>query len=404
MKIIAYSVLFLATLSFVACGNGGKDGKGKFHPTERTSSLSPERRDSAIGAKRQELLPVDIDSLMMSHGVNFSVLPPAVTEEVSAAASDKLAQKMIQISAQNGIGGLCTNPVLAIVSKVNCIDRSMTGTAPQKAVVKYEVTIYCGNTLTNDIYASTTQTLTGVGANFDDATSKAFNDLKNDNKMQKMLQDASERAMKWYNASGNVQSFVDKAVSEKNYALASALLSSVPQQSTSFAYATKKNQEVSDLMFQEAADALLASMEKAISEGGVDEYNPQVGACLELIPQRSNAYTKAKKEYDAYISKLNSTAKEKSDKEHQLAMKELEIQKIKAPFEAKAAIEQAKQAASIKKNEMWSNALSSSASSIGNGMRGGIFGENGMFGKGGIFGMGTFAEPLSDAVDIFKDK
>ena len=34
--------------------------------------------------------------------------------------------------------------------------------------------------------------------------------------------------------------------------------------------------------------------------------------------------------------------------------------------------------------------------SIGNGMRGGIFGENGMFGKGGVFGMGTFAEPLSE--------
>ena len=77
-------------------------------------------------------------------------------------------------------------------------------------------------------------------------------------------------------------------------------------------------------------------------------------------------------------------------------MKELEIQKIKAPFEAQAAIEEARAAASVKKDEVWAGVLTSAAESIGNGMRGGIFGENGMFGKGGIFGMGTFAEPLSD--------
>ena len=401
MKTLTYAVILSAAIALTACGNSSKEEKGKFRPTERTSSLSLEERDAAIEAKRQALLPVDIDSLIMAHGVKFSVLPPAVTEEVPATASDKLAQKMIQITAQNGIGGLCKNPVLALVSKVNSLDRSLTGTAPQKAIVKYEVTMYCGNTLTGDIYASATQTVTGVGANFDDAASKAFNELQNDNKMQKMLQDASERAMKWYNAAGNVQSFVDKAVSEKNYALASALLSSVPQQATSFAYAVKKNHEVSELMFQEAADALLASMEKAISEGGTEEYNPQVGACLELIPQRSKAYAKAKKEYDAYIAKLDAAAKDRSNKEHQLALKELEIQKIKAPFEAKAAIEQVKEMASLKKNEMWSTALSSSAESIGNGMRGGIFGENGLFGKGGLFGIGTFAEPLSNAVGLF---
>ena len=379
----------------VACGETKK--KTVFAPKDRTtSSLSIENRDAAIIAKRQSLLPVSIDSLVVSHGVKFSILPPAISENVPESASDKLTGKMIQIAAQNGIGGLCTNPVLAMVSKVDCIDRSLTGTAPQKAIVKYEVTIYCGNMATGDIYASSSQTVTGVGANFEDAASKAFNDLKNDNKMQQMLATASERALKWYNATGNVKSFVERAISKQDYALASALLSSVPQQSASFDYAVKKNEQVSDLMFQEKADALLAAMQNAISEGGDSQYNPQVGACLELIPQRSKAYAKAKKAYDAYVAKLDAAEKDRRNKEHMLAMKELEIQKIKAPFEAQAAIEEAKASASLRKNEVWAGALTSAAESIGNGMRGGIFGENGMFGKGGIFGMGTFAEPLSD--------
>lgn len=391
----SYFYILLAAVMLTACGGDTK--KKVFAPKDRTtSSMSNEDRVAAIEAKRQSLIPVSIDSLVVSHGVKFSILPPAVSENVPESASDKLTGKMIQIAAQNGIGGLCTNPVLAMVSKVDCIDRSLTGTAPQKAIVKYEVTIYCGNMATGDIYASSSQTVTGVGANFEDAASKAFNELKNDNKIQQMLATASERALKWYNATGNVKSFVERAISKQDYALASALLSSVPQQSASFDYAVKKNEQVSDLMFQEKADALLAAMQNAISEGGDSAYNPQVGACLELIPQRSKAYPKAKKAYDAYVAKLDAAEKDRRNKEHMLAMKELEIQKIKAPFEAQAAIEEARAAASVKKDEVWAGALTSAAESIGNGMRGGIFGENGMFGKGGIFGIGTFAEPLSD--------
>lgn len=391
----SYFYILFAAVMLTACGGDAK--KKVFAPKDRTtSSMSNEDRVAAIEAKRQSLIPVSIDSLVVSHGVKFSILPPAVSENVPESASDKLTGKMIQIAAQNGIGGLCTNPVLAMVSKVDCIDRSVTGTAPQKAIVKYEVTIYCGNMATGDIYASSSQIVTGVGANFEDAASKAFNDLKNDNKMQQMLATASERALKWYNATGNVKSFVERAISKQDYALASALLSSVPQQSASFDYAVKKNEQVSDLMFQEKADALLAAMQNAISEGGYSQYNPQVGACLELIPQRSKAYAKAKKAYDAYVAKLDAAEKDRRNKEHMLAMKELEIQKIKAPFEAQAAIEEARAAASVKKDEVWAGVLTSAAESIGNGMRGGIFGENGMFGKGGIFGMGTFAEPLSD--------
>ena len=78
---------------------------------------------------------------------------------------------------------------------------------------------------------------------------------------------------------------------------------------------------------------------------------------------------------------------------------ELEVRKITAPIEAKATLEKMKIDASVKKSMAWSSALSSSAASIGHGMRGGMFGENGMFGQGGILGIGSFAEPLNRAVD-----
>lgn len=391
-------IMFAALLMLAACSRN--DNQKKFTPKDRTtSSLSIEDREKAIEAKRSSLLPVDIDSMIASHGVNFSVYPPVVTDDITESAAERLASKMIQIAAQNGITGLCTNPVLAMATKVECIDRNMTGTAPQKAIVKYEVTMYCTNMLTGDIYATESQTLIGVGENFENAALNACNELKNDNKMQNMLQRASDRALLWYDATGNVKTFVDRAICENKFALASSLLSSVPQQSKTFNYAVGKNEEVTMLMFQEAANELYACMQNAIAEGGDEEYNPQVGACMKLISSRSKIYEQAKKTYDSYIAKLDAAAKDRRKKEHELALQEMEIRKIKAPFEAKAAMEEMKMLASLKKDEMRYGAYSNIAASIAHGLRGGIFGENGMFGKGGVFGMGSYAEPLTKYVD-----
>lgn len=341
-------IIGVAAMMLTACGGNGDKKKG-FNPQDRTStSMSIEDRDAAIEAKRNSLAQeINIDSILSNHGVTFSVLPPAINTNLPQAASDKLGTRMIQIATQNGIGGLCKNPVLAMVSRVDCVQRELTGSAPQKAIVKYEVTMYCGNFITNDIYASSSQTITGVGSTFEDAASKAMNELKNTADMQKMLSTASERAIKWYSSTANVKKIVDEAVGNRNYALAMALLSSVPSQaSATYAYAEKRNKEVSDMFFEEKAAELLGELEGAISEAG-EEYVPGLGAYLKVIPVRSSSYARAKKVYDEYLKHVADVKKEERDKAHQLAMEELQVEKIKAPYEAQATIERIKADARI---------------------------------------------------------
>lgn len=336
-------IIGVAAMMLTACGGNGDKKKG-FNPQDRTSTpMSIEDRDAAIEAKRNSLAQeINIDSILSNHGVTFSVLPPAINTNLPQAASDKLGTRMIQIATQNGIGGLCKNPVLAMVSRVDCVQRELTGSAPQKAIVKYEVTMYCGNFITNDIYASSSQTITGVGSTFDDAASKAMNELKNTADMQKMLSTASERAIKWYSSTANVKKIVDEAVGYRNYALAMALLSSVPTQaSATYAYAEKRNKEVSDMFFEEKAAELLGELEGAITEAG-EEYVPGLGAYLKVIPVRSSSYARAKKVYDDYLKHVADVKKEERDKAHQLAMEELQVEKIKAPYEAQATIERIK--------------------------------------------------------------
>ena len=349
MKKIYVIGILTAALTIASCGGNSDDNKGtKFAPKEKEMTMSDEEREAKIAEKRQSLIEVDMDSLLASHGVKFSVLPPAVTDNVPRAASDKLGSKMIQIAAKNGISGLCTNPVLAIVTRVDCVDRSMTGTAPQKAIVKYEITMYCGNFITNDIYATATQTITGVGANFEDAAGKAMNELKDTKDIQQMLKTASVRALAWYNAAGNVKNYVDKAVSEKDYGVAMALLSSVPQQSSTFEWAVKRNKEVSDMFFEDKSAEMLGELEDAIAAAG-DDYNDEIGAYLAVIPERSKSYARAKKLYDDYVTHLKSVKTDEREKahivemqkmayEHAEHMEQLEVDKIKAPYEAQATI------------------------------------------------------------------
>lgn len=337
-----YLYIIATAIALSSCGGNGGNEKStgtKFAPKERTSSLSEDEREEAIAQKHSELAhEINIDSILSNHGVAFSVLPPAVDKNIPQAASDKLGTKMIQIASQNGIGGLCKNPVLAMVSRVDCVQRELTGTAPQKAIVKYEVTMYCGNFITNDIYALSAQTITGVGSTFDEASSKAMNELKNTADMQKMLQTASERAIKWYSATANVQKLVDEEVGNRNYALAMALLSSVPEQaSATYAYAEKKNKEVSDMFFEEKAAELLGELEGAIAAAG-DDYHPGLGAYLKVIPVRSSSYARAKQIYDNYLSHVADVKKDEREKAHQFAMEELQVEKIKAPYEAEATI------------------------------------------------------------------
>ncbi|MCQ2244062.1 MAG: hypothetical protein MJZ32_07370 [Bacteroidaceae bacterium] len=343
-----YLYIIATAIALSACGGSDKNAGVKFAAKERTSSLSDDERDDAIAQKHNELAQeINIDSILSNHGVAFSVLPPAVSENIPQAASDKLGTKMIQIASKNGIGGLCKNPVLAMVSRVDCVQRELTGTAPQKAIVKYEVTMYCGNFITNDIYASSAQTITGVGSTFEDAASKAMNELKNTADMQKMLQTASERAIKWYSATANVQKVVDEAVGNRNYALAMALLSSVPEQaSATYLYAAKRNKEVSDMFFEEKAAELLGELEGAIAAAGED-YNPELGAYLKVIPVRSGSYARAKQLYDNYLSHVADVKKDEREKAHQLAMEELQVEKIKAPYEAQATIAQITADASV---------------------------------------------------------
>ena len=83
----------------------------------------------------------------------MAILPPAIKGDITESTCEKIILKMLQIASQNGISGMPGSSPIAFAMSLEPIDRAVTGTAPQKTIIKYEVGYYVLNTTTGDIYA-----------------------------------------------------------------------------------------------------------------------------------------------------------------------------------------------------------------------------------------------------------
>ena len=353
-----YNIIGIALIGCLAmsCSSGQKKGKS-FNPEERTSSLSAEERDQRLAEKRSEL-GFDIDSMISSHGVKLSIVMPKVQGDITEEVSKRMAIKMLQIASQNGMSGLGTNPNFVLGAEISQTGRSATGTAPQKMIVQYELTFKVMNALTGDVYGTSMQEVQGVGNSFEEANLNAVKEIKNTPKMQKFLQTANDRILKWYDENlPAIKNQVQKAEGEGNYELALALLNSIQEQSTSYKYVEEKQDALLKGMLHKRAADMLAEMESVLASSG-DEFNPAVGAYFSLIPTDCPEHTTAQKLYAEYEKKCHARraaleAKAERDEqaareleklkmqyEHQEALAQKEVDKISARYEAEAAAKQ----------------------------------------------------------------
>ena len=353
-----YNIIGIALMGclILSCSNGQKKTKG-FNPKERTSSLSLEERDQRLAQKRAEL-GFDMDSLIASHGVKLSIVMPKVQGDITKEISEKMAIKMLQMASQNGMSGLGTNPNFVLGAEISQTGRAATGTAPQKMTVQYELTFKVMNALNGDVYGTSMQEVQGVGNSFEEANLNAVKEIKNTPQIQKFLQAANDRILKWYNENLQVlKNQIEKAEGEGNYELALALLNSIPEQSISYRYVTEKQNALLKGMLHKRAADMLAEMESVLASSG-DEFNPAVGAYFSLIPTDCPEHATAQKMYAEYEKKCNARraaleSKAERDEaaarelqklqmlyEHKESLAQKEVDKISARYEAEAAAKQ----------------------------------------------------------------
>ncbi len=353
-----YNVIGIALMGclILSCSNGQKKNKG-FNPEERTSSLSIEERDQRLAQKRAEL-GFDLDSLVASHGVKLSIVMPKVQGDITEEVSEKMAIKMLQMASQNGMSGLGTNPNFVLGAEISQTGRAATGTAPQKMTVQYELTFKVMNALNGDVYGTSMQEVQGVGNSFEEANLNAVKEIKNTPQIQKFLQAANDRILKWYNENLHVlKNQIEKAEGEGNYELALALLNSIPEKSVSYHYVAEKQDALLKGMLHKRAADMLAEMESVLASSG-DDFNPAVGAYFSLIPTDCPEHATAQKMYAEYEKKCKERraaleAKAERDEaaarelqklqmlyDHEEALAQKEVDKATAQYQAQAAAKQ----------------------------------------------------------------
>lgn len=359
-----YTIIASFAIFLCACNNGQqnqesqttqKSGSGKkFRPEERVSSLSDEERDSLLTEKKMAAT-ISMDSLLYGHGVRFSVLEPVVQGDITQSVSERIGCKLLEIASQNGISGTGTNPSFVFGTEISQTGRAATGTAPQKMTVKYDLTYKVMNAVSGDVYATAIQSITGVGNSFEEASQNAVKEIKNTPALQKMLKTANDRIIQWYNDNVQVvKNQVEKAEADGDFALALATLSSVPEQAkAAHDWASQKQPNTLEKMLHKKAADMLGEMRAALASSG-DEFNPEVGAYFQLIPSDSPEYQSAKQIYAEYEKRCADRkavleAKAERDEEaareleklrlgqeHEKELAEIEADKIKTKYEAKA--------------------------------------------------------------------
>lgn len=350
-------IIMTAVLCLLSCGNNQNSSQSnngssvvKFAPKERTSSLTDAERQAAIAQKQQET-EVNIETLISPHSLRLTVLPPAITDDITDAVCEQIIMQLLRITSANGISGVNGSSPMAFALAMNPVERKVTGTVPQKMLISYDATYYILNMQTWDVYASYATQVTGVGDSFELATSSAVRELKNSSEIQQMIAQAEVNVVTWFeNNIHTLQNRVTQACSNQNYAAALAVLNAVPEQAINcHKWASEQVTIVIDQLKKQVANIELAALKDAIAMA-MSEYNPAVGAHLAMLPLGTPEAQEGAQLYAQYMQQIDKERLRKIDLEERKRLEALELQKLQMQYEHEATMKEMEAQAAETKN------------------------------------------------------
>lgn len=316
----------MGIISLDSCSNGKSGGK-KFNPQPEESTLTDAERQAAIEAKRASLAVIDT-ATVIGNGIKLTIMTPNPDPEnfVSAQMSNELAIRMLSVASRNGISGMGGDPSFVFAAGITGAEKKPTGTAPQKTMITYNVTLYVGNILSDAVFGTTSVKLVGVGENERQAAINAAREFNDNSSIQHMLSQSVQKIIDYYNShTDEIKSQVNGYLSRGKYDEAYAILRSVPQEATeTFKYAQSQLEKVGSRMLEKYSTENFARLKAAIaaSEG---TYNPEAGAYLAMIPAGSAQYNEAQKIYGDYTKHLTITQEQEKTAAREMEMKKMEL-------------------------------------------------------------------------------
>ena len=160
-------------------------------------------------------------------------LTPIVIEEsgVPSYARKVLTTKLKEIVTRNGLSSTTASPRFVITAAVDLLNKEMTATAPPMTAVELATTLYIGDAVTGQLFATHTyNTVKGLGTNDQRAYLAAFKGLRaTSTELDSFVEKGKQKIVEYYNSQIDFLLAEAKALADQEkYDESMALLSSVP--------------------------------------------------------------------------------------------------------------------------------------------------------------------------------
>ena len=168
--------------------------------------------------------------------IDLSVLPMQQGDQVPDNITDILITRLTQVATANGIAADAGFNQFFVAGKFNHLYQDVTTTVPPQTVIKTMLTLYIGDALNTQVFATESIELSGVGFNYDKAYINALSRLnaKND-KIKQFLEKGKAKVIDYYDRNtSTVIAKADKAASMQRFDEALYYLTAVPECSNGY--------------------------------------------------------------------------------------------------------------------------------------------------------------------------
>ncbi|WP_417290081.1 hypothetical protein [Corallibacter sp.] len=260
-----------------------------------------------------------------NYDISLGLHIPSQVENIPSSAKSMLSNKLGQVITANGIGENSNYPRFIIAPNLNIISKDILGTAPTRVALNIELTLYIGDGISGDLFASESFSLKGVGLNENKAYIQAIKQLKTGNKsLQNFIANGKSKIIDYYNT--NCDQIVSKAKvleNQNNLEEALSLIANVPVSSDCFSKVEGKIKS----LYQKAIDRdckvkLLEAQSIWAANQDINAAN-EAGALLASIEPQASCFRDVK----ALFSKIESRVIDLQDRDWKYKLKVLDAVK-----------------------------------------------------------------------------
>ena len=260
-----------------------------------------------------------------SEGIALAPYIPRQVESIPSSAKRMLLNRLAQVLTKNGIGKNIYNSRFVLAPNISVLSKDITPTAPPKTALGLNVTLYIGDGISGDLFASHSLELKGVGTNENKAYISAIKRLSPKNpEIIDFVEKGKAKIIEYYNANcSNIMQKASTLQAQNEFEQALAILMNVPVESNCFDKIEPKIKNLYQKIIDRECDQKLSEATAIWTANQNIEAANEAGAILASVEPKSKCFSQVKSLY----KKIATRVKELSDRDWNYKLKELDLQK-----------------------------------------------------------------------------